>query len=275
MNKNTPNIEELRESFARVYDGPDRLQREYDLVCEAKRLNMEIDIYRRLYDLRSEEPIDPYPKIKNWRNIPTTWAKWALHLPTKKKWALLRKGSVKLIQSGIVITVVIGLGRYFWEGSQRQKQAHYQAWMVINSALNQNSSGGRIEALQNLNKDGVSLQGLKAPEANLEGIKLEKAQLSGANLEKAWIKKANLNGSKLDGAWLKDANLSQTDLSGASLDGTHLYGADLKGTNLNGANLNGTHLNGAKNLTPEQVKTAQNWETAHYDQELRNQLGLP
>jgi uncharacterized protein YjbI with pentapeptide repeats len=182
---------------------------------------------------------------------------------------------VKLIQSGIVITVVIALGRYFAEGSQRKKQAHYQAWMVINSALGQNSSGGRIEALQDLNKDGVSLQGLKAPEANLEGIKLEKAQLGGASLEKAWIKKANLSEAVLDGAWLKDANLSETDLSGASLDGSRLYGANLKGTNLKGANLNGTHLNEAKNLTPEQVKTAKNWETAQYDQELRHRLGLP
>jgi hypothetical protein len=269
MNNNTPNIEELRESFARVYDGPDRLQREYDLVCEAKRLNMEVDIYRRLYDLRSEEPIDPYPKTKNGWNIHTTWAKWALHLPRKKKWALLRKGSVKLLQSGIVITVVIGLGRYVWEAPKRQKQAQYQAWMVINSALGQNSSGGRIQALQDLNKDEVSLQGLKAPEANLEGIKLEKAQLGGASLEKAWINKANLKGSNLNGAWLKNANLSETDLSGASLHGSHLYGA-----NLNGANLNGANLNGAKNLTPEQVKTAKNWEKAHYDTELRNQLGL-
>ncbi|MEG4395402.1 pentapeptide repeat-containing protein [Microcoleus sp. BROC3] len=243
MNKDTPNIEELRESFARVYDGPDRLQREYDLVCEAKRLKMEIDIYRRLYDLRSEEPIDPYPKTKNWWNIHTTWAKWALHLPTKKKWALLRKGSVKLIQSGIVITVVIGLGRYFSEGPQRKKQAQYQAWMVFNSASNQNSSAGRIQALQDLNKSGVSLQGLEAPEANLEGIKLEKAQLGGASLEKAWINKANLKGSNLNGAWLKDTNLSETDLSGVSLIGANLNRANLKSTDLNYA-----ALKGAKNL---------------------------
>ncbi|MEG4987164.1 pentapeptide repeat-containing protein [Microcoleus sp. BR0-C5] len=272
MNKDTPNIEELRESFARVYDGPDRLQREYDLVCEAKRLNMEIDIYRRLYDLRSEEPIDPYPKTKNWWNIHTTWAKWALHLPTKKKWALLRKGSVKLLQSGIVITVVIGLGRYVWEAPKRQKQAHYQAWTVINSALSQNGSGGRIQALQDLNKDGVSLQGLKAPGANLEGIELEKAQLGGAILQGAWINKANLKGSNLNGARFQDANLSETDLSGASLIGAKLIGANLNRANLKSTDLNYADLKGAKNLTPEQVKTAKNWETAHYDQELRDRL---
>jgi hypothetical protein len=268
MNNNTPNLEQkLRDSFARVYDGPNRLQREYDFMREAERLNMPIETYRRLYDLRSEEPIDPYPKTKNWWNIPNTWAKWVLHLSTKQKWALLRKGTVKLIQSGIVITVVIALGRYVVEAPKRQKQAHEQAWMIINSASDQNSSGGRIKALQDLNKDGVSLQGLKAPGANLEGIKLENAQLGGASLEKAWINKANLSGSNLNGAWLKDANLSETDLSGASLHGANLEGANLEGANLNGANLKETHLNGAKNLTPEQVKAAQNWETAHYDQE--------
>lgn len=290
MNNHTPKFEELRESFTRIYDGPDRLQREYELVREAEQLNMSIDTYRRLYNLRSEEPIDPYPKTKNWWNIPTIWSKWALQLPTKKKWALLRKGAVKLIQSGIVITVVIALGRYFTEGPQRQKQAHYQAWMVVNSALGQNSSGGRIQALQDLNKDRVSLQGLKAPEANLEGIKLQKAQLGGANLEKAWINKANLSGSNLNGAWLKDTNLSETDLSRASLIGANLSGAnltkasldgsdlkysDLKGTNFNGVNLHETYLKEVKNLTSEQVKAAKNWETAHYDQELRKQLGLP
>ncbi|MFM6219918.1 MAG: hypothetical protein ACKPDM_06040 [Dolichospermum sp.] len=32
---------------------------------------------------------------------------------------------------------------------------------------------------------------------------------------------------------------------------------------------------GAKNLTPEQVKSAKNWEKACYDPELRIKLGLP
>ncbi|MFM5999270.1 MAG: hypothetical protein ACKPE1_18835 [Dolichospermum sp.] len=32
---------------------------------------------------------------------------------------------------------------------------------------------------------------------------------------------------------------------------------------------------GAKNLTPEQVKSAKNWEKACYDPELRRKLNLP
>jgi hypothetical protein len=35
-----------------------------------------------------------------------------------------------------------------------------------------------------------------------------------------------------------------------------------------------TDLSGAKNLTPEQVKYAKNWEKAEYDEEFRKKLGL-
>ena len=60
MSNNSPSIDELRESFNRVYYGPDRLQREYDLVREAERLGVPLDTYRRLYELRFSEEIAPF-----------------------------------------------------------------------------------------------------------------------------------------------------------------------------------------------------------------------
>lgn len=127
MTNNRPSIDELRDSFNRVYHGPDSLQREYDLVMEAERLGVPEDTYRRLYELRSSEAIEPYPKPKKWWCAPGDWGKWVWHLPPKKKIALGRKGVVKLVQSGVIVTIAIGIGRYVWEAPKREKLAQYQA----------------------------------------------------------------------------------------------------------------------------------------------------
>ena len=50
----------------------------------------------------------------------------------------------------------LGIGAvifYFTESGDRRKQKHYHAWQVINTAQGKNGSGGRIEALQELNED--------------------------------------------------------------------------------------------------------------------------
>ncbi len=58
-------IDALRNSFNSVYDGPDRLQREYEMAMEAERLGVHIDTYRRLYELRKEEKSTLTPNRKN------------------------------------------------------------------------------------------------------------------------------------------------------------------------------------------------------------------
>ncbi|RUS93913.1 hypothetical protein DSM106972_095120 [Dulcicalothrix desertica PCC 7102] len=80
MTNTPPTIDELRESFNRVYDGPDRLQREYDLVMESERLGVPLDTYRRLYELRGEEHMNPYPKPKNWQYAPREWLGTGINL---------------------------------------------------------------------------------------------------------------------------------------------------------------------------------------------------
>src|SRR5437764_14331483 len=57
---------------------------------------------------------------------------------------------------GVLIAVIF----YFAESGDRTKQKHYQAWQVINTAQGKGGSGGRVEALQELNQDGISLVGV-------------------------------------------------------------------------------------------------------------------
>ena len=144
---------------------------------------------------------------------------------------------------------------YIFEGRDREKRDHYEAWQVINSARGQGGSGGRIQALEALNRDGVDLEGLSAPEADLSGINLGGAKLARANLAKTDLDAANLSWTDLQGANLSGANLNETILyranlqkavlERANLQGANLRSADLQRAVLRWANLEGTNLEGA------------------------------
>src|SRR5664279_6613186 len=74
-------------------------------------------------------------------------------------------------------SVLIGVIFYFSESGDRVKQRHYQAWQVINTAQGKGGSGGRIDALQELNEDGVPLVGVDVSGAFLQGVHLPGARL--------------------------------------------------------------------------------------------------
>lgn len=178
---------------------------------------MPLDNYRRLYELRTEEHIDPYPKPKKWREIHREWAKWFIHLPGKNRLSLLRKGGFWLVKQGAALTVLYAVGHYIWtipvrhkQAEEQKKQAHYQAWQVINSAAGQQTSGGRIEALQDLNKDEISLANLSVPNAYLVNLSLDHPDLSSANFSHS-----NLYKAKLPKAYLYKANLQNAFLHNA------------------------------------------------------------
>jgi uncharacterized protein YjbI with pentapeptide repeats len=84
-----------------------------------------------------------------------------------------------------------------------------------------------------------------------------------------------LETSNLYRANLSRADLERTILSKANLERANLSQANLYRAILSEANLKGAILKGAKNLTPEQVKAAKNWEQATYDLHFREKLGLP
>src|SRR5262244_4200380 len=95
-------------------------------------------------------------------------------------WALLEVLQY-LGSFGVLIAVIF----YFAESGDRLKQKHYQAWQVINTAQGKGGSGGRLEALQELNRDGVPLVGVDVSRAFLQGVQLPHAHLLRANFENA------------------------------------------------------------------------------------------
>jgi hypothetical protein len=144
-----------------------------------------------------------------------------------------------------ILSVLIAVIFYFAESGDRRKQKHYQAWQVINTAQGKGGSGGRIEALQELNEDHQPLVGLDAPGAFLQGIQLPGANLLRCNLEAADLRDSHLVGADLEFANLRSANFRSGDLHLARLRHADLEDADLVGANLAGSDLGGTNLKNA------------------------------
>jgi hypothetical protein len=143
------------------------------------------------------------------------------------------------------LSVLIGVIFYFSESGDRIMQRHYQAWQVINTAQGKGGSGGRIEALQELNADKVPLVGVDASAAFLQGIHLGHANLLRADLNAADLRGSVLDAARLDYANLHFANFRGSNLERAVLSNANMSDADLVGTNLDGAKLDGADLSSA------------------------------
>jgi uncharacterized protein YjbI with pentapeptide repeats len=151
-------------------------------------------------------------------------------------------------------------------------------WRLVHRLVNE---GGRNEDLSREDLSNACLYG-----ADLRGTDLSNVNLSGTALKGTLINEE----TKLDDKWRlvhrlvneggRNEDLSGKDLSNACLRLVNFRDANLKGTNLKEtdlwcANLKGANLKGAKNLTPQQVQSAQNWEKAEFDDDFQQQIGLP
>ena len=148
--------------------------------------------------------------------------------------------------------------------------------------------------LKSANLEATNLENAHLEDAHLENANLSTARMIGAHLENANLENANLSNIHLENANLYRANLQGVHISHDHLQGAHLNRANLQGTrlyyadfeytyfhltnlshtyfyranfshaNLYRANLQGAQLIEAQNLTPAQIKSACNWETAIY-----------
>jgi len=139
-------------------------------------------------------------------------------------------------------SILIAVVFYFSESGDRLKQKHYQAWQVINTAQGKGGSGGRLEALQELNADGVPLVGVDVSGAFLQGIHLERARLLRSNFNAADLRDSDFAGADFSDADLRFANFRQSNLRNASFQRASLKDADLWGTDLDNADLSGATL---------------------------------
>jgi hypothetical protein len=163
-----------------------------------------------------EEDKNRWEKISFWWN--------------QKPDGVLRKRIWEVAKGGTIFATLIGLIQYCGEIPKRQQQNYLQAWQLINTAGTQSGQGGRVEALEYLNKDkswpytpackekdNKCLIGVKIQKANLNGVNLEGANLTSSEFQYTSFRDANLKG-----AIFKDAHLECANFSGAknvNLDG--------------------------------------------------------
>jgi hypothetical protein len=177
-------------------------------------------------------------------------------------WAAYKLGKwplVELLEYLGSFSILFAAIFYFADASDRLKQKYYQAWQVINTAQGKGGNGGRIDALQELNDDGVALIGVDVADAYLEGVRLEKAQARRANLASADLRDARFKRASLDDAVLRWANLRRADLRESSLTGAQLDDADLVQASLAGADLAQASLERA-DLRGADLKDVRHWQ---------------
>jgi len=132
----------------------------------------------------------------------------------------------------------------------------------------------KLEVNPYLDLSNTNLKGANLEDADLEKANFEAVNLEEANLQRINLKNANLRGTHLTGANLTGANLYRTNLEKANLTGANLEGANLGGAYLGGANIEGAYFVKVQNITPEQIKEAQNWQKAYYETQFQKELGL-
>ncbi|HEX7157745.1 MAG TPA: pentapeptide repeat-containing protein [Edaphobacter sp.] len=165
-------------------------------------------------------------------------SQWAAYLLSN--WSFLEV--LEYLGSFSVLAAVLF---YFSESGNRIKQRHYQAWQVINTAQGKGGSGGRIEALQELNADKVPLVGVDVSSAFLQGLKLEHADLLRSDFSAADLRGSDLKNANFTSAILRSANLRGSDLENISFEGANLKDADLSGSNLSNSKFDDANLSGA------------------------------
>jgi hypothetical protein len=143
------------------------------------------------------------------------------------------------------LSILVAVFFYFHDADNRVKQRHYQAWQVINTAQGKGGSGGRIDALQELNEDGVPLVGVDVSGAFLQGLHLSNARLLRSDFSAADVRNSDFRQSDLQDCNLHSANFRQAKFAQASLVGTRMDDADMQGADFSDADLSGAILDNA------------------------------
>ena len=118
---------------------------------------------------------------------------------------------VEVLEDLGMLSLVVAAIFYFGDGPNRRKQKHYQAWQMINTAQGKGGSGGRVEALQELLADAVSLVGIDVSDAFLRNVELNGAQLVRSNFRGADVRNASFRKANMQYADLTTANFRGSD----------------------------------------------------------------
>ncbi len=223
----------------------DPICREYQLIQIAKQHDLPVDSVRQMFKDYSRQQMEKKWLSSRWRSL-----LWRCELFIESVNCCFSEMDLfqvleYLSRLSILIGVIIFIIEIPERAEQRdldQKRLNYQAWQIVTSNETKTPSGGRIDALEYLNKAEQALVGLNAAKAHLPGVKLPNSRLAKANLSETDLVEADLSEATLTRANLQGANLNDADLRGAFMYGVNLRNAHLEETKLENANLSGANL---------------------------------
>jgi hypothetical protein len=152
---------------------------------------------------------------------------------------------VTLLEIVSRFSILVAASTFLLGGEDRRIDRENRAWQTINTAHSQGGDGGRTLALTALNRERISLAGLRAPNAYLSGIQLPGALLRGAVFDSTTLSRSGLCHSNLWRANFAHADLSYADLRGAIAAGAVFYETNLYHAKLDGAILDSAYFAGA------------------------------
>src|SRR5580704_16094683 len=150
------------------------------------------------HEIPPEHPPLPWTEFRaaskrHWA-LPLLYIDWlCAHLA----WQLGRWSLLRVLAYAETFSVLVALIVWVAEAHERTQQKHYQAWQVINTAQGKGGSGGRLDALEQLNEDRVPLVGVDAAEAFLQDVHLDKAELRRATFQAADLRRAHFHHASL------------------------------------------------------------------------------
>src|ERR1700722_1144472 len=111
----------------------------------------------------TKEPKKPHSWLSMRKGVRHRWLLPFYFVDWLSQWAAYFLGKwvfLEVLEYCGTLSILVGVILYFAESGSRREQRHFQAWQVINTAQGKGGSGGRIEALQDLNEDHVPLVGV-------------------------------------------------------------------------------------------------------------------
>jgi hypothetical protein len=132
-----------------------------------------------------------------------------------------------------------------------------------------------IESLAALGRRPTSLEYYVLEGARLNGVDLAEMGMRFVRMKGSKLVRASLIHSDLFNADFTDSYLVEADLAGASLYEAKFSGALVSRTNFAGADLNHADLRDVREMTCEQLTSAQNWQSAYRDRELACGAPIP
>ena len=177
-------------------------------------------------------------------------------------------GSIRGVRSGNLID-------NYWPD-----QAGPRSWLPKAMALFRFSPFADLRAAELSVKPANGLSDNGKEKQTVKGIQLSATDLQFADMRASFLRNsiltdANLQYADLLGADLEQAGMVGIDLKGASLANANLRGASLVRAILEGADIKYAHFEGAQGLTADQLRSADSWCEAFYDDAQIRMLGLP